>query len=231
MNLSDDDIQKILLETIGTQPVHRGGRGRGRGAEAEDRSIHRDKTLLAPAERLLVYSKVFQNNLLEDEREDIPQLFYHSWMLRVISWKDMQFVCQFTKFVYMQKDQVLTFTRRSILAVQSGAVTVTYLDHLGKSHKVFLQKNSVVGEAWALMNVAQISWIDADSMSIVVLLPSIALEILFEMRHELMLSMATLMKALVVQEQGSSTSSSSTVRMLQLFELLAIQNISNIAQT
>ena len=81
---------------------------------------------LVTPESLLVDSTTFQNHMLQDDADDVAQLLYRSHVLRALSWQSMQVLTASVRRVSLRPGQVIRLRERSIIAVQSGCVNVTY---------------------------------------------------------------------------------------------------------
>ena len=81
---------------------------------------------LVTPESLLVQSTTFQNHMLQDDADDVAQLLYRSHVLRALSWQSMQVLTTSVRRVNLRPGQVIRLRERSIIAVQSGCINVTY---------------------------------------------------------------------------------------------------------
>ncbi len=84
------------------------------------------KSGLVSSDSLLMHSKTFQNLMLQDDSDDVGQLLYCSSVLRALSWQSMQHLCPRVRRTSLRPGQVIRLRERSIVAVQSGSIQVTY---------------------------------------------------------------------------------------------------------
>jgi len=146
---------------------------------------------LATPQSLLVDSPTFQNRLLEDESDDIGQLLYHSEILKVLSWQNMHLLSPYARRVKVKAGQTIRLKERAIVAVQSGSVSVTFLDENRTPQLRNLERGEVIGEAWAILDVGKIVSVLAHSNSSMVLLSFKSFANMFEMRPELCINVCS----------------------------------------
>jgi len=129
--------------------------------------------------------------LLEDESDDIGQLLYHSEILKVLSWQNMHLLSPYARRVKVKAGQTIRLKERAIVAVQSGSVSVTFLDENRTPQLRNLERGEVIGEAWAILDVGKIVSVLAHSNSSMVLLSFKSFANMFEMRPELCINVCS----------------------------------------
>ena len=159
-------------------------------SEQENLAVYREATeysksgLLTPYS-LLVGSSNFHRKLLEEESDDVGQLFCQSKVLRVLAWHSILSLIPYSRRVKLEEGQSIRLKERSVVAVHSGSVKLKHLDASGATHFVNYGPGEVAGEAWTIVNVGAISSVMANSHSAIVLLPLKAFAVMFEMQPEL----------------------------------------------
>jgi hypothetical protein len=96
------------------------------------------------AESLIMYSSTFQNLMLQDDSDDVAQLLYCSPILQALSWQSMQHLCSRVRRVSLRPGQVIRLRERSLVAVQSGSIQVTYRVEAGPESSLPKQSNSPI---------------------------------------------------------------------------------------
>jgi len=145
----------------------------------------------ATAESLLADSPVFQNRLLEDDSDDIAQLLYRSTVMRVLSWQNLQLLCRHMRRVKVKAGQIVRIKERAIVVIQSGSATITYHDENNNTNLQHMERGDVVGEVFAILDVAKITSLSARSNSSVILISWKAFASMFEICPDLYINVCT----------------------------------------
>jgi len=127
-------------------------------------------------ESILVSSPTFQQLLLRSERQDMMQALNCSPIFSVLPWSCVMILAQYARTRCMRKGESLKPSTRCAIAVSWGSVNVTYANGV----VIKADSGTVVGEAWALFDRAEIEHVQANAVSLVIVVPSEAFAMAIE---------------------------------------------------
>ena len=206
--------------------------------EATEKSEHG----LFSAESVLVKSFTFQNLMMQGDKDDVAQLLYRSPVLRVLSWRSIQFLCRYSRRVSLRPGKAIRPRERSVVAILSGSVRITYSIDASESTQAHdqrtdvrpkfhlsadLERDQVAGEVWAILDIARVVEVRAHANSAIILLPYSAIGVLLESYPPLSMSLcANLVDLTFDMNTGKAITTSGPLRP---FEAESIYNLYSMA--
>lgn len=132
-------------------------------------------------ESMLSSSVTFHSLLLRQDLQDMPQILSRSPIFGVLPCSSIMILCQYARTLYLRKGQIFKPSSRCAIAVSVGSLDVTY-ERNGKDEVIQADCSTVMGEAWALLDKAKITQVQANTVSVIALIPSEALALALEIR-------------------------------------------------
>jgi hypothetical protein len=129
-------------------------------------------------ESMLAGSVTFHSLLLRQDLQDMPQILLRSPIFCVLPCSSIMILCQFARTLSLRKGQIFRPSARCAIAVSVGSLKVTYASR----EVIQADCSTVVGEAWALLDKAKITQVQANTVSVIAIIPTDALALALEMR-------------------------------------------------
>jgi hypothetical protein len=129
-------------------------------------------------ESMLSSSVTFHSLLLRQDLQDMSQILNNSVIFGVLPCSSIMVLCQYARTLSLRKGQVFRPSCRCAIAVSVGSLNVTYAN----GQVIQADCSTVVGEAWALLDKAKITQVQANTVSVLALIPKEALALALEIR-------------------------------------------------